>query len=176
MVSESTSVDNNGIVTSVMNINNVSVMKWATVMVNNNCIVRLLVVNVNKGIMVSMMNINNCVMWLSVSNKNGIMMVGVDINDSGVMVIVLDDDSIVGSVQVFGNNDSLNNWFDDGLNNDVLLVDGLLFNDDVVIVATVDSFLVNFNVDVILRLDEDLTSQVTLMEDIEPFANTVVVG
>ena len=159
-MSESTSVDNDCVVTAVMNIDNVSVMEGAAVVINNDGVVWLLVVHVNKGIVVSVMNVNECVMGLLMGNVNIIVVVSVDINNGGMVMVILNNNSLVGSVNVLSDDDCVNNWLVDGFNNDcvldnwlnngLLLVIVLLFNVDIVIVASIDSFLVYFNVNVIL--------------------------
>lgn len=158
-MSESTSVDNDCVVAAVMNINNVSVMEGSTVVINNDCVVWLLVVHVNKGVVVSVMNINECVMGLLVRNKNCVVVVSININNGGVMMVILNDDGLVGSVHVLSYDDCVNNWLVDGFNNDGvldnwlnngLLVIVLLFNVYVAIVASIYSFFVYFNVNVIL--------------------------
>lgn len=164
MVSESTSVDNDGIVATVVNIYYISVMKRSSSVSNNNCIVGLLVMDIDEGVVAAMVNINKGIMRLLVLNKHGIVVLMMYINNGGLVMVVLNNDSVVRSEEVLSNNNGLSNWSDDGLNNDSWLynrldnwlVNGLLFNNDCVMAWTIDGLFMNLHIDNISWLDEEL--------------------
>jgi hypothetical protein len=137
----------------------------------NNGVMWLLVVNINNGIVSSMMYVNKCIMRLLVLNKDCVVMLVVNINYNCVMLRVDDVLSDNNCFNYWSYNWFHNNWLDDRLNN------WLLFDYDVAILLCVNnSFLLNVNVNNVVSLEEELTGHVSIVEDVKPSSNSVVVS
>lgn len=197
VTSESTSVDNDCVVAAMMNINNIGVMNGSSSMNNTNSSVWLLM-NVNKGIVVTMLHINNCVMRLSMTNNNGIVRwLCVNINNS-CLLLSLNYDSVMWLYQVFSNDNSFNNWLDNRFNNhgwldnrlsidwlcvnwlgDNGLYNRLLFNNESVVLTLNDNFFLHllFNdLAYVFSMNQDFTSGLHVMEHWNPLDNSKVLA
>ena len=157
-----------------------------------------LLMNVNKGIVVSVLNINNCVMRLSMANNNGIVRgLCVNVNNS-CLLLGLHYYCVMWFNQVFSDDNSFNNWFDNRLNNhgwldnrlsidwlcvnwlsDNGLYNRLLFNNESVVLSLYDYLLLYllFNdLANVLGVDQDFTSGLLVVEYWNPLDNSEVLA
>ena len=117
-----------------------------------------------------MMYIYKGIMLLVVVNNHGIVMMGVHINNH----------SLFWLHQVLSDYDCLNYWLDDWFHHNWLdnwLNNWLLLNIHCAMLLCVDDcFFLNHHVTVVVSLEEDLSSDVAIVEDVPPASNSVVVG